>query len=396
MTPLKLTPFTYHSPRSGQTYPCLRINFPYADHALKARLKALGMRWAKTEKYFFFQLPPNISEAAFRQQIEQALVLSSPKAEKRPAPHPVWGEAQQALLQRYQQRLLVQRYSHNTAKSYAHAFRGFLAYAAPRLPLDLDQAAIEAYLVKLIKEKGISESYQNLIINAIKFYYELVEGRPRTYYNLPRPRRHDPLPKVLDKTEVQAMLSLTANLKHRCMLMLLYGGGLRLGEVIGLTLDDINLPRGSIRIHRGKGKKDREVPLPGRLAALLTDYLTQYAPLTFFFEGQTVGEAYSARSLQQVVKQAAARAGIKRPVTAHMLRHSYATHLLERTLTSATSRKGWAIIASRPPRSIHILQLCSAQASPVSTSPCRHWTAWILGIGHLVISGKRTDIRLSQ
>ena len=125
------------------------------------------------------------------------------------------------------------------------------------------------------------------------------------------------------------MLSLTSNLKHRCMLMLLYGGGLRLGEVLGLTLEDINHARGSIHICRGKGKKDREVPLPARLKALLVEYLTQHVPLTFLFEGQTVGEPYSARSLQQVVKQAAARAGISRPVTAHMLRHSYATHLLE-------------------------------------------------------------------
>ncbi len=326
---LKLTPFTLRSFHGGQSLACLRINFPYADQALKARLKALGMRWATQEKCFYFQLPVGTSEAIFRQQIEHAFSPPEVSEENSAAPLPAWGAAQQALLQRYQQRLLVQRYSPNTAKSYAHAFQQFVTYAAPRLPLELDQAAIEAYLVSLIRERGISESYQNLIINAIKFYYERVEGRPRTYYTLPRPRHYDPLPKVLDKAEVQAMLSRTANLKHRCLLMLLYGGGLRLGEAIGLALDDVNFSRGSIHIRRGKGKKDREVPLPARLATLLREYLKQYAPLTFLFEGQTIGEPYSARSLQQVVKQAAAAAQIRRPVTAHMLRHSYATHLLE-------------------------------------------------------------------
>lgn len=333
MTTMTFTPFTYRSPRSGQAYACLKINFPYADQSLKAQLKALGMRWAAQEKYYYFQLPPGQHALDFQRRIEQALATKEPPSSRQSAPIPAdsspLAEPQQALLQRYRERLLVQRYSHNTAKSYTHAFRDFLVYAAPRLPLDLDQAAIEAYLVHLIRVKSISESYQNLIINAIKFYYEAVEGRPRTYYQLPRPRRHEPLPKVLDQAEVQAMLTRTANLKHRCMLMLLYGGGLRLGEVLGLTLADLDLARQTIHIRRGKGKKDRSVPLPARLLPLLTRYQAQYAPLTFLFEGQTVGEPYSARSLQQVVKQAAARAGISRPVTAHMLRHSYATHLLE-------------------------------------------------------------------
>lgn len=329
---MTFTPFTYRSPQSGKTYPCLRVNFPYENQALKAQLKALGMRWAAQARYYYFQVPVGVGEEAFQQRIEQALTTAMPPPENPSTaalPTALLGEAQQSLLQRYRERLLLQRYSHNTTKSYAHAFRNFLHHAAPRQPMELDQADIEAYLVSLIREKGISESYQNLIINAIKFYYEAVEGRPRTYYQLPRPRRHEPLPKVLDQTEVQDMLTRTANLKHRCMLMLLYGGGLRLGEVLGLTLHDLDLARQVIHVRRGKGKKDRSVPLPARLLPLLTRYQAHYAPLTFLFEGQTVGEPYSARSLQQVVKQAAARAGIERPVTAHMLRHSYATHLLE-------------------------------------------------------------------
>ena len=125
------------------------------------------------------------------------------------------------------------------------------------------------------------------------------------------------------------MIGLTDNLKHRCMLMLLYGGGLRLSEVLALLPEEVDSARMTVLIRRSKGKKDRVVPLPERLLEPLRAYYRQYRPMTWLFEGQTVGEPYSPRSLQQVVKQAARRADVKRPVTAHMLRHSFATRLLE-------------------------------------------------------------------
>lgn len=125
------------------------------------------------------------------------------------------------------------------------------------------------------------------------------------------------------------MLARTYNNKHNCMLMLLYGGGLRLSEVLELLPGEIDSGRMTIAIRCSKGKKDRIVPLPTRLLEPLREYFRQYRPMTWLFEGETPGERYSPRSLQQVVKQAAVRAGIIRTVTAHMLRHSYATHLLE-------------------------------------------------------------------
>ncbi len=161
------------------------------------------------------------------------------------------------------------------------------------------------------------------------FYYEKVLDRERTYYDVARPIRREVLPKVLAREEIREMLVRTYHNKHSCMLMLLYGGGLRLSEVLELIPTDIDSKRMTITIRRSKGKKDRVVPLPERILRPLREYYQQYRPMTWLFEGETVGERYSPRSLQQVVKQAAVRAGIHRPVTAHMLRHSYATHLLE-------------------------------------------------------------------
>jgi len=113
------------------------------------------------------------------------------------------------------------------------------------------------------------------------------------------------------------------------MLMLAYGLGLRLSEVLNLTLQDIHSNRMVLSVRGGKGKQDRLLPLSEQLLHWLRDYYRQYRPLTFLFEGQQVGEPYSDRALQLVVKQAAQRAGIQRSVTLHMLRHSYAIYLLE-------------------------------------------------------------------
>ncbi len=125
------------------------------------------------------------------------------------------------------------------------------------------------------------------------------------------------------------MITQTENLKHRCMLMLLYGNGLCLNEVIGLVQGDIDSKRMVLRVRKAKGKKDREVALHPHLLDLLRQYYAAFRPLTYLFEGQTPGEPYSSRSLQLVVKSAAERAGIGRPVTAHRLRHSFATHLMD-------------------------------------------------------------------
>ena len=232
-------------------------------------------------------------------------------------------------LQRLAETLARRQYAANTLKSYRGAFRQYLAHLGDRDPAQVSKVEIEAYLLARVRDDGISEAYQNTSINAIKFYYELVLGRERAVYDIARPRKREPLPKVLARGEVAAMLDRTDNVKHRCMLMLLYGGGLRLSEVLGLLPGDIDSGRMTITIRRGKGKKDRVVPLPERLLEPLRDYYREHRPLTWLFEGQTVGEPYSARSLQKVVKLAAGRAGVRRAVTAHMLRHSYATHLLE-------------------------------------------------------------------
>ncbi len=218
--------------------------------------------------------------------------------------------AQQEAVQRMTEVLVRRQYAYNMGSAN---------------PPDITKADIEQHLLVRVRDEGIAESAQNGVINAIKFYYEKVLDRDRTFYDIARPIRREVLPKVLAREEVREMLARTYTNKHSCMLMLLYGGGLRLSEVLELLPADIDSKRMTVSIRCSRGKQDRIVPLPRRLLAPLREYYRQYQPITWLFEGETPGERYSPRSLQKVVKQAAKRAGIARPVSAHMLRHSFAT-----------------------------------------------------------------------
>ena len=134
---------------------------------------------------------------------------------------------------------------------------------------------------------------------------------------------------MLAQEEVKALLQGTKNRKHRAMLMLAHGLGLRLSEVLAFTPADIDSKQMALYVRGGKGKKDRDLPLPESLLLLLCEQFREFRPVTFIFEGQHPGEPYSERSLQMVVKQVASWVGIQRPISLHMLRHSYATHLME-------------------------------------------------------------------
>jgi site-specific recombinase XerD len=205
----------------------------------------------------------------------------------------------------------------------------FLQYYRTLNPEIITEEQIREYLLYLIEQRDVSISYQNQSINAIKFYYEQVLGRPvRTYY-IQRPKKERTLPNVLSEEEVLSILKSTDNLKHRAMLSLIYSSGLRLGELINLKLPDIDSKRMLVIVKQGKGKKDRVTLLSVKILQLLREYFKKYKPREYLFEGQ-FGEQYSPTSVQKVFRMAKQKAGIKKKATVHTLRHSFATHLLER------------------------------------------------------------------
>jgi site-specific recombinase XerD len=220
------------------------------------------------------------------------------------------------------------RYSKQTIKAYKSLFEEFINHY-PSTEIDqIDEQKIIAFCQYLVIDRKVSASTQNQAINAIKFYYEKVLGGQRKFYFLQRPDKEKALPTVLNTEEITAILKGTENLKHRAILMVIYSAGLRISELINLKIKDIDTERKQIRVEQGKGKKDRYTLLSPKTLDLLRTYFKAYKPKEYLFEGQG-GGAYTARSVQVFFQEICKKVGIKKKVSVHTLRHSFATHLLE-------------------------------------------------------------------
>ncbi len=232
-------------------------------------------------------------------------------------------------LQSFISYLQYRRYSENTIKTYCDALAMFFQFYSNREIADLCVADVLHFNEEYIIKRGLSASYQNQVINAIKLFYKNRFNLKMNIESLERPRREKRLPNVLSKAEVKVIIESPINLKHRAMLSLLYACGLRRSELLNLTLQDIHSERNLLLIKQSKGKKDRVIPISKKIIEMLREYYKAYRPKTWLFEGQDIGKQYSERSLQLVLKQALRKVGNKKPVSLHWLRHSYATHLLE-------------------------------------------------------------------
>jgi site-specific recombinase XerD len=207
-------------------------------------------------------------------------------------------------------------------------FKDFLVFYPTAHPIDLTEIEIRNYLLYVVERKKLSRSTQNQCINAIKFFYEKVLGQDRKVYHLERPMKERKLPEVLSQEEIISIFSALENIKHRVMLMLIYSAGLRRSELLGLFVGDVDVNRHIVFVRGGKGRRDRQSILAHNLIPILEEYLKKYAPKIWLFEGPA-GERYSESSLRQVFQRAAKKAAIRKRVHLHMLRHSFATHLLE-------------------------------------------------------------------
>lgn len=228
----------------------------------------------------------------------------------------------------YLEKLEQKRYSASTIKSYVAYFKDFMHYFKEKDIDKLTKNDINAYILHLIKKQRISASQQNQRINAIKFYYEKILDLPKHYYDIERPRKSFDLPKVLSEQEVWQLLEASTNLKHKTILATIYSAGLRRSEVINLRREDVDFDKSIIFIRGGKGKKDRITLLSDANAYLLKDYLAEYSPKYWMFESPE-RKKYSTSSVAKILNTATQKAGLGKRITPHMLRHSFATHLLE-------------------------------------------------------------------
>lgn len=223
----------------------------------------------------------------------------------------------------------LRNYSFRTVKSYRSHLRTLVKYFSPRHPRELSDEDIKEYLLNLVEVKRISADSLNQVLNAIRFLYVELYKRPLVLGDIHRPRRHRKLPVVLSQEEVERVLNVVKNLKHRCLLMVTYSGGLRVGEVVRLRVEDIDGKRKLVHVHFAKGEKERYTLLGDATLEELRVYWKEYHPTKWLFPSQRECGYLSEQSAENVFKEAATKAGIVKKVSIHALRHSFATHLLE-------------------------------------------------------------------
>jgi site-specific recombinase XerD len=236
-------------------------------------------------------------------------------------------EGYRSCPEEYLLKLELKRYANNTAKTYIQCFEKFINSQIEQDLMRINEQDIQRYLQQLIQNKK-SNSYVNQMINSIKFYYEIVKEMPNRFYSVERPRKKETLPKVISLEEVQSIINNTKNIKHRCIVSLLYSAGLRRSELLNLKLSDIDSKRMVILVKNGKGGKDRLTLLSQKVLTDLRAYYKVWKPKEYLFEGEKGGQ-YSATSVLAIIRRAALEAKIHKPISPHMLRHSFATHLLE-------------------------------------------------------------------
>jgi len=218
--------------------------------------------------------------------------------------------------------------SPRTMECYLARMKDFTLYFG-RSPAGLGDDEIRQYLYYLKKEKRASQSIINQSYSALKFFYQRTLQRSWNSLKIPRSKNRRRLPVVLSLNEVEAIFTVTQNLKHRAILMTIYSSGLRVSEAVHLKVTDIDSSRMMVRV-RGKGDKDRYTLLGKRTLEILRVYWEVYRPDDWLFPGRNLAEPISVSSIQKVFKKSVEKAGIKKAATVHTLRHSFATHLLQK------------------------------------------------------------------
>ncbi len=224
--------------------------------------------------------------------------------------------------------LLAVNYSPSTLRNYCGTFIQFLRYFNFKNPEEITQPEIVTLLASLMS-KGLSATSGHSMVNAVQFYYHKVVCKSEFEILLPRPKKEKKLPTVLTMDECLSIFKVVNNPKHKLLLLIGYGAGLRVSEIVNLKWSDILIAEHKIHVKNGKGMKDRMVMLPYSIVKSLEHYRQLYNGKHYVFEGQFAGEPYTARSAQEVMRMAIKKAGLEKKATMHTLRHSFATHLLE-------------------------------------------------------------------
>lgn len=232
------------------------------------------------------------------------------------------------LIENYSKLLHIKNYAPQTEKAYLHHLTLFLDYIKKAKVSDVNSKVLLDYFNNLKQEKLFSYSSMKQSLAAIRFLYLDVLKKEIDFDFFIKMKKPNSLPNVLTVNDVKKIISSIDNLKHKAIISTIYSCGLRISEAVNLEIKDIDSSAMTVKIVNAKGKNDRYVMLSPKLLELLRDYFIEYKPKKYLFVGQ-FGDCYSPRSIQQIFNKAVKIAGIKKRVTVHSLRHSFASHLLD-------------------------------------------------------------------
>ena len=320
----------------GRTYIRIDIN---TDPDMDLVLSSFGLlTWNKTLNCYLMPRTWANQNRLFEYLVSEGWYvdysdLKSPSQHDIPPPStPVEGQKEvikkSGEMEDFMKWMQQKRYSKNTIKTYIGLLRVFFDFYKDKEATEISHKDIERFNEEYILGQGYSRVFQNQLISALKLYYMRYHNRQLNIMDLERPRRARKLPEVLSKDEVVELLTVIRNQKHKFLLSLIYSCGLRIGEALNLLLTDLDATRKLMHVRHAKGAKDRYIPLSDRTLEKLREYTRTYRPQKFVFEGRS-GQSYTQSSARQVLQRALAQTNIRKRVTLHTLRHSYATHLLE-------------------------------------------------------------------
>ena len=264
------------------------------------------------------------------------------------------------LRQRMIQEMRMRDYSKHTISAYVSAVYRLAAYYQ-QSPDTLSREQIRTFLVDLVEEKQVAWSYYQQVLAALRYFYRYVVRQGEVVDDIRGPRTATKLPVVLSVTEVARFFKAIPSLKHRTILMLAYGAGLRVGEAVRVRLADIDRERKVLRITQGKRKKDRYTVLSPALLEILDRYCWAARPEDQLFLTRSTGRPITNSTVQRVCKEARQNSGIDKEITPHTLRHSFATHLLE----AGTN--------------LRVIQVLLGHASPRTTAVYTHVSTDLIG-----------------
>lgn len=301
------------------------------DREKVANLKALtGARWNPEDKMWIVPV-----ETISLPKLEKMLGVTGnhPESIKKSVEDDTLSEKNEENglsedVEEYIKHLRRKGYSSKTIKSYKNHLKLYLKYCIETKQKINASSTVKEYIFFCLEEKKNSHTFANQAINSIQHFFKL-KDQSIEKIDIERPAKENTLPKVLSGEDVLKILNAHENLKHKLLLNITYSAGLRVGEVCRLKLEDIDFDRKSIRVTQGKGRKDRISLLSANVAIMIKVYVEKFMPRVWLFEGQEPGKSISERTVQAVFQQAMTKAGVKRKVGIHSLRHSFATHLLE-------------------------------------------------------------------